>query len=129
MAKKRSRLLDYLVYLAVRTVVCILQTLPYAWSMGLANGLAWLMYKVDRRHRLVADENLRLAFPDLHDERQRDELIRGVYRHFCGVIVALVNLPRKIHVGNSRHYIRMSRPRELVRLLLHAHRDLLSNLR
>ena len=64
MARKRSLLVDYLVYLAVRFVVCILQMLPYETCMRLADALAWLVYKVNRRHRLVADDNLRLAFPD-----------------------------------------------------------------
>ena len=42
-----------------------------------ARVLAWLAYHVDRRHRLVAADNLRHAFPDL-DEVAVDRLVADV---------------------------------------------------
>jgi KDO2-lipid IV(A) lauroyltransferase len=117
MARKRSLLVDSLVYLAVRFVVCVLQALPYGWCMRLADGLAWVAYRVDRRHRLVADENLRLAFPGL-DDRRRDEVVRAVYRHFIGLVVTLVFLPRRFHPTTWKRYIAFSHPRELLAVML-----------
>ena len=63
MAKARSALADYSVYLVIRFFVCIIQALSFHAAVTLARGLALLAYQVDRRHRLVALENLRLAFP------------------------------------------------------------------
>ena len=68
MAKNpRPRKSDFGVYLAVRCVVCLVQALPPGWARKLACGLAWLAYRVDRRHREVAADNLRHAFPEWAD--------------------------------------------------------------
>jgi KDO2-lipid IV(A) lauroyltransferase len=105
MAKERSKLADYLVYLAVRILVCLIQVLSYPAGLRLARGLAWLAYRVDRRHRLVADDNLRHAFGDALDDERRDELVRAVYRHFCALVVVMIHLPRKLHPLNWRAHM------------------------
>ena len=70
MSKPRSAVADYAVYLVIRVVVCFLQMLTLPRRRGFAGVLAWLAYRVDRRHRLVADDNLRHAFPDRYDDRR-----------------------------------------------------------
>src|SRR5262249_34017139 len=95
----------------------VLQALPYDTCMSLSRGLAWLAYKLDRRHRLVADENLRFAFPDLTDAA-RDELVRGVYRHFVGLAVSLVFLPRLFHPASWKRYLEFSDARTLLSVIL-----------
>ncbi len=58
--KRRRAWLDYLVYLAVRLIVACAQTLTLATILCTGtSSLAWLMYKVDARHRAVGIENLR----------------------------------------------------------------------
>src|SRR4051812_47103472 len=56
--KRRSSIRDFSEFLAVRIVLSILQAMPLSWGYTLARGLAWLAYKIDRRHRVVADQNL-----------------------------------------------------------------------
>src|SRR5262249_11899345 len=73
-----------------------------------ARALAWLLYKVDRRHRLVADENLRHAFGKQLDDRQRDALVRAVYVHFCTMLVEIIQFPRRVHVNNCKQYVELS---------------------
>lgn len=104
MAKQRSLLGDYLVYLAVRLLVCFLQALSPSAARGLAGGLAWLAYHLDRRHRLVAFDNLRQAFPGRYSEAELDWLVRAVYRHFGTVLVEIIHLPRKMHARTWRRY-------------------------
>jgi KDO2-lipid IV(A) lauroyltransferase len=118
MARKRSRAVDFLVYVAVRSAVCVLQALSYETGMRLAGGLAWLLYKVDRRHRLVAGENLRHAFPEITDDAQRDRLVRSVYEHFVGLVVALVHLPRLFYASTWKRYFAMPQGRVLLSALL-----------
>src|SRR5262245_23721574 len=105
MAKERSRAVDYLVYLAVRVVVCVLQVLSYEAAVGLAGLLAWLAYRVDRRHRLVADDNLQNAFPALQDGRERERLVWAVYRHFCTLLVVIVHLPRRMRASTWKGHV------------------------
>lgn len=95
MARRRRRSLDLLVYLAVRLVVCLVQSLPWEWAEAFTDTLAWLAYRVDRRHRRVAEDNLARAFPVL-GLAARDRLVRDVYRHCCRVVVEMTLLPRKL---------------------------------
>ena len=117
MAKPRSRTVDWIVYVVVRFVVCVLQALSPAVAVRFADALAWLAYRIDRRHRLVADDNLRQAFPEL-DERQRDERVRAVYRHFCGLFLDIVQLPRAMNVRTWRRHLQLVGGRAVVDGLL-----------
>ena len=104
MARQRSRTIDYLVYLLVRSLVCVIQALPWRWSLSLAEGMAWLAHRVDRRHRQVASENLRYAFPEL-SQPKIDHLVKKVYRHFCKMVFEMVMLPRKYRHSNVESYV------------------------
>src|SRR5438874_9873095 len=70
--KVRRPWIDYLVYLAVRLVVAFAQVLTIEQSYALARFMAWAIYMVDRRHRVVGVENLRLALGDQYDDAGRD---------------------------------------------------------
>jgi len=106
MAKARSRILDYLAYLVVRLAIALMQMLTDRAVRQLAFSLAWLGYHADWRHRQVADDNLRHAFPDL-DVEQRDKLVRGCFRHFALLITEIARMPRKLHVGNWRQHVEL----------------------
>jgi KDO2-lipid IV(A) lauroyltransferase len=119
MSKPRSRAADYAVYLAVRVVVCLLQALSLPAARRLADALAWLAYHADRRHRLVAHDNLSHAFPELAaDARRRDALVRAVYRHFCNLLMEMIHLPRALQPTTWKRYLTLPRGRELVAALL-----------
>ena len=75
-----------------------------------AGRLAWLAYRVDRRHREVARDNLRHAFPErCADPAECDRLVRAM-------LPALLHdgssrspvMPRRMHVHNWRS---LGRPR------------------
>lgn len=118
MAKKRSEILDYLVYLLVRVFVCILQSLSWRAAGNVAGALAWLVYQVDARHRKVAMDNLRHAFPGRYTDAQLDRMVRNVYRHFCTLLTEIVLIPRKLHVRNHKDHLRFSNEKELLQLLM-----------
>jgi KDO2-lipid IV(A) lauroyltransferase len=106
--KRRKPVVDLAVYLAVRLVVCVVQALPPPLAFKLAGFLAWVAYRVDRRHREVAAENLRFAFPELAaDPARLDRLVRATYRHFLIVAVEMMLIPRKMHVTSWRRYVSM----------------------
>jgi KDO2-lipid IV(A) lauroyltransferase len=107
MAKERRPAVDYAVYLVVRLVVCVLQALSPAAARAAARGLAWLAFHVDKRHREVARDNLRHAFPGRYAGAELDCLVRAVYRHFCTVLVEIVQVPRKLHTNNWRRHLEL----------------------
>lgn len=118
MAKKtRSTIRDFSEFLAVRIVLSILQAMPLSWGYTLARGLAWLAYKIDRRHRVVADQNLQIAFPQW-SAAERDQAIREVYVHFCSMVIEMTHLPRMLHVHNWKKYMQLGRGDEMVSALL-----------
>jgi Kdo2-lipid IVA lauroyltransferase/acyltransferase len=118
MPRAGSRYADYAVYLLVRVIVGIVQTLSIPQAFALARFLAWLLFRLDRRHREVALENLRHAFANEVTESQREQLVRSVYQHFCGLLMEIIHLPRKLHPHSWRRYIKLKNGRQLVDCLL-----------
>jgi KDO2-lipid IV(A) lauroyltransferase len=116
--KKRSLITDYLVYLTARLVVCILQALSFESACRLAEFLAWVVYKVDKRHRQVAIENLQMAFPGQYTDDQIDRTVRGVYRHFCTVVIEFMHMPRHYHLHNYKQYTVLHEPARMAEALL-----------
>ncbi len=118
MAKPRSRIADYLVYLLLRVLICIIQILPYRTALRLGEGLAWLMYRVDRRHRLVAEDNLEFAFPCQHNEDERRSLVQSVYRHFSWMLMEIIFLSRLLRATSWHRHLDLKCGREIVGALL-----------
>jgi KDO2-lipid IV(A) lauroyltransferase len=103
MARERSPFLDYVVYFAVRCLTCTMQAMTWDLAYSFADCIAWLLHKIDKRHRRVAAENLRLAYPNLSDA-EIDRIIRRVYRHYCAMIVEMIRGPRILHPHNLDHH-------------------------
>ena len=120
MAKKpRKPVADYAVYLAVRVVVCVVQAVPLRVALAFGNCLALLMYYVDKRHREVARDNLRHAFPvRCADPVECDRLVRACYRHYCAVMIEIACIPRRIHLHNWRFNVATHRFDELLTHIL-----------
>jgi Kdo2-lipid IVA lauroyltransferase/acyltransferase len=112
--KTRRPWLDYLVYLAVRLVVAFAQMLTIEQCYALARFLAWVIYQVDGRHRKVGLENLALAFGDQYTDAERDRIVRGVYIHFCCMLMEILHTSRKIHLTNWRDRIVLVRHEALM---------------
>ncbi|MBY0588957.1 lysophospholipid acyltransferase family protein [bacterium] len=106
----RRRAVDYLVYLAVRSVVCLLQSMSVEGAYAFVKPLACLAYFVDKRHRQVAIKNLESAFGDQYTPAQRQAMVWNVYDHFFRVFVEFVFIPRKLHVHNWKKYVTFECP-------------------
>lgn len=117
-AKFRSRFTDFAVYLAVRLLVCILQSLPFDMACQCAGLLAWLAYKINRRHRLVAIENLQKAFPGQYTDAEIQDMVRAVYRHFFTMAIELTHMPRRYHLHNYARFAVLREPARLGQLIL-----------
>jgi KDO2-lipid IV(A) lauroyltransferase len=118
MKSRRRPAVDYLVYLAVRLVVAIAQAMSVEQSYAFARFLAAVLYRVDRRHRNVGLENLKLAFSDRYTEAERDQIVRGVYQHFCMMLMEILHIPRKLHLTTWRERITLVGHEKVVDRLL-----------
>ncbi len=99
MARKRSRLLDYAAYVAVRSVSFLMLMLPVSWSLAIGRAMARLAFYIDRRHRNVAIDNLRRSFPGQYSEQELRDLALGVYRHFAKMLLEMLLIPSKLPPG------------------------------
>jgi KDO2-lipid IV(A) lauroyltransferase len=116
--KKRSAIADYLVYAVVRIVVCVVQAMSFEAGLSFAEFLAWVAYRVNKRHRLVAEENLRKAFPGQFTDAQIDAMVRQTYRHWCRVLIEILFIPRRLHLTNYKKHISLSDPKLITDALL-----------
>ena len=120
--KPRKPIADFAVYFAVRVAVGLIQALPEPLPFKLAELLGRIAYRLDKRHRLVAAENIRFAFPELSGDPVRiDRLVRGTYRHIALMAVEIALLPRKLHRPSWRRYADMAPGLKLL-APLHANR-------
>lgn len=117
-AKKNSPVTDYAVYLLVRVIVCFIQVLSLQATFSVARGLAWVVERLNHRHRAVAADNLRQAYPDRFATDGLQSMVSSVYRHFCGLLMEIIHLPRKLHPTNWRRYLDLGEDRRLIRCLL-----------
>jgi KDO2-lipid IV(A) lauroyltransferase len=127
MPRKKTRRLwvDYLAYLAVRCVVAFAQMLSIEQSYALGRVLSWVIYRVDKRHRQVGIDNLTEAFGDQFTAQERDQIVRGVYRHFCMMLMEILHAPRKLHLENWRERIVVVGHEPLMDLLMTGRRPLI----
>ncbi len=67
----RGLLFQYAVYLAVRVLSVLLHAAGWRASYRAGRVFAWLLYRLDHRHRRIALENLAAAYPHLEPARRR----------------------------------------------------------
>jgi KDO2-lipid IV(A) lauroyltransferase len=104
MAKPRSHVVDYCVYLLIQAFVCLCQALPPSLAWGLGRLIGRVTHRIDRRHRQTADENLRHSLPHL-SEKERAAVVVKMFEHFGQMIAEIVLMPRLLHVCNWRQTI------------------------
>ena len=114
---RRNLLLDYLVYLAVRLFICVVQATRIETGREMARWLAWLAGDVFKLRGAVVDENLCHAFPEL-PEKERRQLTRQMWEHLFLLVLEVAHVPRKIHETNWRKFVKLQGVDQLVRVLL-----------
>ncbi|MDR0337870.1 MAG: lysophospholipid acyltransferase family protein [Planctomycetaceae bacterium] len=108
--------IDYLVYLLVRVLFCVVQSLSLKTAHTLAWCLAWLFTDlIPIRHSLL-HANLQTAFPEkTHQERRQLILLMWEHLFLMGVEIALAN--RKIRDLNWKDHIQLIGALPLLSLL------------
>jgi KDO2-lipid IV(A) lauroyltransferase len=116
MRSKLKLALDYLAYLAVRLLICFVQSLRLETCATLARGLATLCNDVLRLRAKVMEENLRIAFPAM-SEAERRRLSWRMWEHLFLMVAEVALARRKIHDTNWRQYIRFRNKRQMMQTL------------
>ena len=101
-----KRVIDYLVYLVVRVMICIAQALSLETGVKFGRLLARFFTSVLPIRRRLIRENLAVAFPDLTYE-EREKLVYDMWEHLFLLVVEVAHIPRRIHPTNWRDYIKL----------------------
>jgi KDO2-lipid IV(A) lauroyltransferase len=112
-----TRVRDYLAYLMVRALICVIQAMRIETCHLGAKRLAWFLADVLRLRSKLVHENLSHAFPEM-SERDRRRLARAMWEHLLLLIAEAAHAPRKIHETNWRDHVRLNGVEDLVRILL-----------
>ena len=104
MKKKRSKISDFVQYVALRAFVAIIQLLPLSFCMLIGRFFAYAGYLFDRKRRTIAEENLRNAYGKDLSDVQRRKIIRRNYLHLASVGIDFIKLPQIVNGNNWRKY-------------------------
>ncbi|MCZ6690109.1 MAG: lysophospholipid acyltransferase family protein [Planctomycetota bacterium] len=107
--RKRSR---FFVYSSVRLFVGVFSSIPLPITLLMGRFVGWAVRLADRRHRLVAMENLDAAYGDSLSVSEKERIIEGIYRNLGMILVELIKTPslirreswrERIHVDGEEH--------------------------
>jgi len=113
----RQHVLDYLVYVIVRILICVVQAMRIETGASIARGLAWFFCDVLRIRRGVVDDNLAHAFPAM-SPAERHHLTRQMWEHLFLLVLEVAHTPRKIHETNWRKFVDLVNKADFVRYLM-----------
>ena len=108
---------DWLAYLAVRTVICLVQSFSLRQCQQAARLLALATTDVVRLRDDVVQDNLRHAFPDW-SQAQRRQVARAMWEHLLLMVAEIAHVGRKLHASNWHRHIRFRDDDKMVRALL-----------
>jgi Kdo2-lipid IVA lauroyltransferase/acyltransferase len=103
-------------YLAVRVLVCVLQTLRMETCAVLARRFARLATDLFRLRADVLAENLAIAYPHWTAAERRTCILR-MWEHLFLFIAEVVQSPRKIRVTNYRRYVTFREEADFARVM------------
>jgi Kdo2-lipid IVA lauroyltransferase/acyltransferase len=110
-------LIDYAVYLVVRTLIALVQALPLSMVESISHYLGWFCWHVLRLRRKTIEENFSIAFPDSSSE-ERDQIALTMWRHLFLMIAEITQAPRKLRRSNWRNHSSISNYRDTIRMLI-----------
>lgn len=112
-----KRLTDWLAYMMVRVVVCIIQAMRIETCQAMSRVLAIVACDLIPLRRAVVDDNLRHVFPD-KTAAERRKLARRMWEHLFLMVCEIAHAPRKIHRSNWRDHIFIQGRRRIVQYLI-----------
>ncbi|MCJ7544596.1 MAG: lysophospholipid acyltransferase family protein [Phycisphaerae bacterium] len=117
MALPRNKVLDYLVYIAMRLFAMFVHMFPPAASYRTAGWMGSLVYHVDRRHRRRSIEHVRRSFPDWSEQEVR-RVAQESLKHLVYLGLEVLLTPRLITPLRWHRYVRLANLSEALRILL-----------
>ena len=90
----RNKWMDSFVYLTVLVFSWVSRILPRNWAMGLGNTIGKFLYRILKKRRQIALNNLQIAFGDDLKETRRQEICKGSFINFSKTIIEFMRFPK-----------------------------------
>jgi len=117
LARRRNRLADWLEYLGVRLLAMFAGMFGARPNYRAGRLVGEALWRLDRRHRRIAREHVRLSFPDWPEDRVRRVARKSIHNlAYLGLEVLLT--PRLITPTRWQRHVRFRNMAELLRLLI-----------
>jgi len=97
---------NLLIYFLFKTFTFLVNILPRKLQKYLGEGFGKFAYFVTKNRRKVAKKNLKIAFGDKLSERERNELIKKVYKNIGFMLVEFILL-KKIDKSNFKEFVKI----------------------
>lgn len=90
-----TRMRHIIEYSIIQFLRGVLWALPRGGAHWLGRRFGDLFHLLDKRHRHLVLDNLTLAYGDSLSEKEKKRIARGVYHHFCTMLMEIIR-PRRI---------------------------------
>lgn len=104
-------------YAAARTVAMMLNLFSIEDNLNVARGLGSFLYKIDRRHRKRALENLRASFPEKSGE-ELNYIAKRSMQHFIELVMDVFFTTREIQLETWHKSVRFKNLHVPLKMLL-----------
>jgi KDO2-lipid IV(A) lauroyltransferase len=111
-----TQAVDTLAYVAVRVLICVVQSLPRGLCERFARASSDLLANRVKIRRQVVRDNLRQAFPDWTPEQSR-EAARGMWEHLLLMVIEIAHSERVIRKTTWRRHLRIHGMERMLREL------------
>jgi len=103
--RRRRDWLDRIVCAAAKAFATTIAWTPFPVAVALARASGAVASLIDRRHRRVAEGNLRLAYGDALPARERRRIIRRVFGNLGCVVVEVAHFHRRVTPATFRKFV------------------------
>ena len=90
----RNKWTDSIVYLTVLVFSWVCRILPRKWAMGLGSAIGKLLYRVLKKRRQIALNNLQIAFGDDLKQTHRQEICKACFINFGKTVIEFMRFPK-----------------------------------
>ena len=101
-----GKIKDYLVYLLLKSAAVLIWALPAGLAFRLGEWLGEFLYRLDRRHRRVALDNLHKVWGEEKSRQELEKIARGCFRNLTCSFVEFCRFPR-LDEDNIRRCVQM----------------------
>jgi Kdo2-lipid IVA lauroyltransferase/acyltransferase len=104
-------------YFGARFTAMMLGIFPISANLRTARDIGSFLYKIDKKHRNRALENLRASFPE-KSEKELNEIAERSMQHFISLVMDILFATRMVNVENWHRYVHPHDMGEALRVLL-----------